>query len=501
MAETSTFDLLIVGGGINGAGIARDAVGRGLKVLLVEKDDLAAHTSSASTKLIHGGLRYLEQFEFRLVRESLVERERLWQMAPHIIRPLDFVAPQAGSPRPAWLVRMGLLLYDHLGGRGVFPRTRTIRLSSDSRGDGLKQRSGKAFVYSDCRVDDSRLVLLNALDAAERGARISTRTKLIAAFRANDQWQATIRGPAGEERVNARVLINATGPWVGGLLERLNVRSRVNVRLVKGSHIILPRLYSGDHAFLIQNSDRRVVFAIPFESDFTLIGTTDAFWYGEPGFPEIDDAEVEYLLDAARRTFTTPVERKDITWTFSGIRPLFDDGSGTAATVTRDYVLDLDQQGAPVLSIFGGKLTTYRRLAERALHQIDHLFPNAGGPWTGAAVLPGGDLPKGRVTELLAELRTKYPALPSALLDRLARTYGTRTNLILGGVNAMDDMGIVIAGDLTEREVEYLVRHEWARTADDILFRRTKLGLQLPQSTAARLEEFLQARHGSNHVA
>lgn len=507
MTETLTFDLLVVGGGINGAGIARDAAGRGLTVLLVEKDDLAAHTSSASTKLIHGGLRYLEQFEFGLVRESLIERERLWRAAPHIIHPLDFVIPQASSPRPAWFVRLGLFLYDHLGGRKSFTATRTIRLDTDPRGDGLKCRAGKAFVYVDCQVDDSRLVLLNALDAAERGARIATRTELISAVRTTDLWQATLRSPTGDERVDARVLINAAGPWVAALLERIDVGSRHNIRLVKGSHILLPRLYSGDHSVLIQNSDRRVVFAIPFESKFTLVGTTDAFWDGQPGTPEIESAEIEYLLDAVRRTFARSVERKDIAWTYSGIRNLFDDGSNAAATITRDYELDLDERGAPVLSIFGGKLTTYRRLAERAMRRLVHRFPDAGGPWTETTVLPGGDLPNGSLEELLARLQSEFPTLPSSLLHRLARTYGTRAKGILGDVGTLEDMGAILAGDLTEREVEYLVAVEWAQTPEDILFRRTKLGLLLPPSTSARLEELLQClkisdrtQHGSNHA-
>jgi glycerol-3-phosphate dehydrogenase len=498
MAGTPTFDLLIVGGGINGAGIARDAAGRGLKVLLVEKDDLASHTSSASTKLIHGGLRYLEQLEFRLVRESLIERERLWSIAPHIVHPLDFVVPQAGSTRPAWLVRLGLFLYDHLGGRRRLPPTRTLDLATDPRGDGLKNRAGKAFAYADCFVDDSRLVVLNAMDAAERGARIATRTELVLAERGKDLWQATLLGPQGQERVTARVLVNAAGPWVTDLLHRIHVESRRHIRLVKGSHIVLPRLYAGNHAFLIQNSDRRVVFAIPFERDFTLIGTTDSFWDAEPGSPRIDDAEIDYLLDVVDRTFARPVGRDDIVWTYSGIRPLFDDGSSNASRVTRDYSLDLDVQGAPVVSIFGGKLTTYRRLAEQVLHRLHPIFPGAGEPWTASAPLPGGDLPEGGSASLLADLRSEFSAVPADLLDRLARTYGTRARRIL----STGEPGTIIAGDLTEGEVRHLVDHEWARTADDILFRRTKLGLHLPPTMASRLEELLmQMNHGSTHAA
>ena len=494
MAETTTFDVLIVGGGINGAGIARDAAGRGLKVLLVEKDDLAAHTSSASSKLIHGGLRYLEQFQFRLVRESLAERERLWRIAPHLIRPLDFVVPQEGSPRPAWLIRLGLLLYDNLAGRNGLPGTRTVDLATDDRGSGLRQREGKAFVYADCFVDDSRLVILNALDAAERGARILTRTELIAAERGKT-WTATVRGPAGEERVQARVLVNAAGPWVADLLKRVEVTSRRRIRLVKGSHIVIPCLYEGDHAFLIQNPDRRIVFAIPFETDFTLVGTTDSFWNGEPGNPEIDEAETVYLLDAVRRTFAKPIERRDIAWTYSGIRPLFDDGSSTAATVTRDYVLDLDEQGAPILSVFGGKLTTYRRLAEQALHRLSHLLPDAGGRWTAESALPGGDE---EPAALLSSLESQFPRLPGALLRRMSRSYGTRASRILAGADTLDDLGPVLAGDLTAREVDYLFNVEWARTAEDILFRRTKLGLHIERSATRPLEDYLERiRHAA----
>ena len=497
MAETPTFDLLIVGGGINGAGIARDAAGRGLKVLLVEKDDLASHTSSASTKLIHGGLRYLEHLELRLVRESLAERELLWSIAPHIVHPLNFVVPQAGSTRPAWLVRLGLLLYDHLGGRKRLPPTRTLELATDPRGDGLKNRAGKAFAYADCFVDDSRLVILNAMDAAERGARIATRTELVHAERGTDMWQATLIGPQGQEQVVARVLVNAAGPWVAELLRRVHVESRRNIRLVKGSHIVLPRLYAGGHALLIQNHDRRVVFAIPFERDFTLVGTTDSFWDAEPGPSRIDDVEVSYLLDAVHRTFARPVETEDIVWTFSGIRPLFDDGSSNAARVTRDYSLDLDLQGAPVLSIFGGKLTTYRRLAEQVLSRLHAIFPGTGPPWTASAPLPGGDLPGGPAA-LLTELQAEFPGTPGALLDRLGRTYGTRARQILSA----GELGAIIAGDLTEGEVRYLVEHEWARSAEDILFRRTKLCLHLPPATATRLEGILkQMTRGSIHAA
>jgi glycerol-3-phosphate dehydrogenase len=488
------FDLLIVGGGINGAGIARDAAGRGLKVLLVEQDDLGAHTSSASTKLIHGGLRYLEQGDLRLVRESLVEREVLLRIAPHIISPLEFVVLQSGSPRPAWLVRLGLLIYDHLGGRSLLPPSRTVRLADYPFGSGLREQRGNAFVYSDCRVADSRLVVLNAVDAVQRGAEVLTRTQLVHAERREGHWIASLRDRAGEYQVRAKILINAAGPWVGELFDRLGgVRSRRRVRLVKGSHIVLPRLYPGEHAYVIQNSDRRVVFAIPFETDFTLIGTTESTWNGPPGKTFIEAHETNYLLDTVTRTFTRPVSSSDICWTFSGIRPLYDDGAKSASTVTRDYVLDLDDGGAALLSIFGGKITTYRRLAERALQRLAHLFPNLKEPWTDRIALPGGDL-LGAVEAYLGSLLVRYPALPVPLLQRLASSYGNRAERLLSDARTMADLGEVFGSNLTKREVDYLIADEWAQSAEDILFRRSKLGLHVPNGTAARLDAYVRSR-------
>lgn len=487
------FDLLIVGGGINGAGIARDAAGRGLKVLLVEQDDLGAHTSSASTKLIHGGLRYLEQGELRLVRESLIERELLIRIAPHIISPLEFVLPQSGSPRPAWLVRLGLLIYDHLGGRSILPRTRTVRLAEHQFGSGLREQRGNAFVYSDCLVADSRLVVLNAVDAAQRGAEVRTRTQLVQAERHAGQWIATLRDATSEHQVRAKVVINAAGPWVGELFDRLGgVRSRRRVRLVKGSHIVLPRLYAGEHAYVIQNPDGRVVFAIPFETDFTLIGTTDSAWNGPPGKAFIEPLETTYLLETVARTFTRPVSSNDICWTYSGIRPLYDDGAKSASTVTRDYVLDLDDGGAPLLSIFGGKITTYRRLAERALQRLAHLFPNLKEPWTDRIALPGGEFVGGFETYRASLLR-RYPALPAPLLQRLASSYGDRAERLLSDARTMADLGEVFGSDLTKREVDYLIAEEWAQSAEDILFRRSKLGLHVPNGTAARLDAYVRS--------
>ncbi|WP_037488165.1 glycerol-3-phosphate dehydrogenase [Sphingomonas phyllosphaerae] len=491
-------DLLIVGGGINGTGIARDAVGRGLSVLLVEKDDLASHTSSASTKLIHGGLRYLEYREFRLVREALIERERLWRMAPHIIWPLEFVLPQSNSPRPAWLVRLGLFLYDHLGGRERLPATRTVALDRDPVGRGLKPGNPKAFVYSDCWVEDSRLVVLNARDAADRGATILTHTRLVDARRdASGVWRATIADAAGQREVRARALVNAAGPWVADVLGSVpDARRDRGVRLVKGSHIVVPRLYDGPHAFLLQNPDRRVVFAIPYEQHYTLVGTTDEAWQGEPGRAVIDQQETDYLLGTIARYFERPVTQEEIVWRYSGIRPLYDDHAANASAVTRDYVLDLDTgtDGAPMLSVFGGKITTYRKLAEHALQKLSRFFPAVGPAWTADAPLPGGDIADADFERYLTTLQGRYPALPAPLLRRLARAYGTRTERLLGDARTTADLGADLGGGLFTREVDYLSANEWASSAEDILFRRSKLGLHVPADTAARVDAYLAQR-------
>jgi glycerol-3-phosphate dehydrogenase len=488
-------DLLIVGGGINGVGIARDAAGRGLSVLLVEQDDLASHTSSASTKLIHGGLRYLEYGEIRLVREALIERERLWGMAPHIIWPLRFVLPQNRSPRPGWMVRLGLFLYDHLGGRKKLPATETIDLASAAAGNGLEDRRGKAFVYSDCWVEDSRLVALNALDAAERGAAIHTRAKLVAAARDANVWRATIEQADGTARVvEARILVNAAGPWVADVLGRVaGVESDRGVRLVKGSHIVVPRLYEGDHAFMLQNSDRRIVFTIPYEGRFTLVGTTDEPWQGPPGKPEIDAEETRYLLDTIARYFEKPVAEGDIVWCYSGIRPLYDDHAANASAVTRDYVLDVNagEGRAPILSIFGGKITTYRKLAEHALEELAPHLPRKTEAWTAGAALPGGDMPDADFEAFLTNLAARHPAIAPALLRRLARAYGTRVEAMLG------ELGPDLGGALHAAEVDYLVGSEFARTAEDILWRRSKLGLHVPPGTEQRLSAYLAVRSAS----
>ncbi|MGE4432303.1 MAG: glycerol-3-phosphate dehydrogenase [Sphingobium sp.] len=497
--DQQTHDLLIVGGGINGTAIARDASGRGHSVLLIEREDLGQHTSSASTKLIHGGLRYLEYGEFRLVRESLIERERLLAMAPHIIWPLSFVLPQINSPRPAWLVRLGLFLYDHLGGRKRLPATRVIaRLDRHALGDGLKSGAAKAFVYADCRVEDSRLVILNAMDARERGANIRTRTRLISAERTGDGWTAMIEDERGARPVKARALINAAGPWVADVLARVpEVRSDRNVRLIKGSHIVVPKLYEGDHAFLLQNPDRRVVFVLPYEGEYSLVGTTDQPWNGPPGPASISPEETRYLLASVARYFTRAPGEDDVAWSYAGIRPLYDDHARNASAVTRDYVLDLDaEEGcAPMLSIFGGKITTCRRLAEHALEKLSPFLPSGGGAWTANAVLPGGDLPGGDFDGFVQLLRQAFPALPAPLLRRLARAYGTRVSAILGEAETISGLGRHFGGDLYQAEVDYLAEQEWARTGRDIMFRRSRLGLHVGPEVEAMLDAWLAHRN------
>ncbi len=490
------FDLLIVGGGINGIGIARDAAGRGLSVLLVEKDDLASHTSSASSKLIHGGLRYLEQYEFKLVRESLAERERLLRAAPHIVQPLEFILPLSHSPRPAWMVRAGLFLYDQLGGRKLLPRSRSVRLDRDAFGEGLRPGAERAFSYWDCLVQDSRLVILTAIDATERGATILTRTELVGARREQGLWMATLREAVGERTISARALVNAAGPWVAELFDRLlGVHRPRSIRLVKGSHILVPRLYPGEHAFLLQNPDRRVVFAIPFEQHFTLVGTTDVDWTGPPAEPSVSAAEIDYLLATVARYFTADVSQDQIVWRYSGIRALCDDGEADPSQVTRDYRIEVDASAgeAPLLSVFGGKITTYRRLAEKALEHLAAFVSAQRSGWTAKAVLPGGDIPDLDLEGYSRRLAERFAALPLELIARLARTYGTRTERLLAGVRSISDLGEHFGGGLYAREVDYLVSQEWARSAEDVLFRRTMLGLQATQQTRDRLTAYVGA--------
>lgn len=491
------YDIAIIGGGINGCGIARDAAGRGLSVFLCEKDDLAGGTSSASTKLIHGGLRYLEYHEFRLVRESLKEREVLLRAAPHIIWPLRFVLPYHSGLRPAWLIRAGLFLYDNIGGRKLLPGTRKLDLTEDEAGQPLKPEFRNAFEYSDCWVEDSRLVALNAMDAAERGATVWTRAELVTAERGQAIWKLSVRAKnsGATTEITARTLVNAAGPWVATVAsERLGLPIAAPIRLVKGSHIIVSRLFDHDRAYIFQNSDNRIVFAIPYEGKFTLIGTTDADYRGEPGDAAISDSEAAYLCAAASEYFRATVNVTDVIRTYAGVRPLFDDGAGEAQSATRDYVLKLEGADgeAPLLNIYGGKITTYRRLAEAALEKLAPALPRAKEPWTLGAPLPGGDFPVDGFAAEVVALQALCPSAKPAHARRLVRAYGTRARTIVQGVRTAVDWGETFGADLTAREIRYLTEHEWARTAEDVLWRRSKLGLHMDQGEADRLDAWMQ---------
>jgi glycerol-3-phosphate dehydrogenase len=493
--DAADFDLLVIGGGINGTGIARDAAGRDLRVCLVEQDDLAAHTSSASSKLIHGGLRYLEYGELRLVREALAERERLLGIAPHIVHPMRFVLPYVDGLRPRWLLRLGLFVYDHVGARERLAATDTLDLAGTSLGAPLLPSMHHGFGYSDCWVEDSRLVVLNAMDAAERGATVLTHTRLVAARDEAGWWHAecTQHGNPVVKKIRARALVNASGAWVNQVLGLADVVPRQRLRLVKGSHLVLRRLYPGDHAYLLQSPDQRVVFAIPFEGEFTLVGTTDVPFSGDPGTVAISAEEQDYLLSCLGSFFRRKVTTADIVSTFSGVRPLFDDGSEQSAQrVSRDYQLELQAggSGAPMLSIYGGKITTYRRLAEAALHQLlPAMGRDVGEGWTASESLPGGDIPDGDLTVFTQRSQQRWPGLPAELIARLARTYGTRLARIVGAAESIKDLGRDFGGGLTEVEVDYLVQNEWARSAEDILVRRTRLGLTFPKSAVHDLQD------------
>ncbi len=496
LGVTRIHDIVVVGGGINGCGIARDAAGRGYDVLLAEKDDLASGTSSAATKLIHGGLRYLEYYEFRLVQEALAEREVLWAAAPHIIWPLRLVLPHHKGLRPAWLLRLGLFIYDHLGGRKLLPATRTLDLRTDPAGAPLKPLFRRAFEYSDCWVNDARLVALTARDAADRGATIRTRTAVVSARAEGELWHVVLRdGLSGAtETVQARLVINAAGPWVDQVLTgALGDNGARNVRLVQGSHIVVRKLYEHDRCYMFQNSDGRIIFAIPYETDYTLIGTTDLDYQGDPGDVRISDAEVTYLTEAASEYFARPVTREDIVWSYSGVRPLFDDGASRAQEATRDYVLKSTggDGKAALINVFGGKLTTFRRLAESTLEQVEALIGARGKPWTRAVTLPGGDFPPTGFDDLVAGIRQRYAFLDQAHAARLARLYGTRAEQILNGAASYADLGRHFGADLYEAEVRYLVDREWAVTSDDILWRRTKRGLLGSAIATDDLDSFL----------
>lgn len=491
------YDLAVIGGGVNGCGIARDAAGRGLKVLLIEKNDLASGTSSASTKLVHGGLRYLEHYEFRLVRESLLEREVLMGMAPHIIWPMRFVLPHHKGLRPAWLIRLGLFLYDHLGGRILLEGCRSVDLRKADAGKPLKPIYRKGFEYSDCWVDDARLVVLNARDARKRGAEIRVGVALVGAQRESDHWLLSLTSVDNKaETVKARAIVNAAGPWVADVLERrIGANHAAKVRLVRGSHIVVRKLFDHDRSYIFQNSDGRIVFAIPYEDDFTLIGTTDVDVKGDPEAAKISSEEIDYLCAAVSEYFEKPVKRDAVVWTYAGIRPLFDEGQGgetAAQKATRDYVLDYHEGETPMLNVFGGKITTYRRLSEEALGKFAGVFPNMSGPWTRGATLPGGDMPVGGHGDIAARLISDCPDLPESVARRYARSYGTESFAILDKASSVGQLGEHFGAGLYRAEVDYLMRAEWALTADDILWRRTKLGLRLDDSGRGRLASYIE---------
>ena len=514
-------DLFIIGGGINGCGIARDATGRGLTVTLAEQGDLAQGTSSASTKLFHGGLRYLEYFEFRLVREALEERETLLVAMPHISWPMRFVLPlspdmrfESDTPtsrllgwvmpwakgrRPDWLIRLGLFLYDTMGGRKILPATRTLDLTRDVAGKPLQPKFRKAFEYSDCWVEDSRLVALNARDAAKRGARILTRTRVASAERRDGLWHVTTQGPHGTEHHQARALVNAGGPWVEDVIRNVaRINSSEGVRLVRGSHIVTKRLFDHDRCYFFQGSDGRIIFAIPYEQDFTLIGTTDKDHKGAPKDAHCTDEERDYLLAFASQYFAKPVTKDDVVWTYSGVRPLYNDGAKSATAATRDYVLSLDQNGAPLLNVFGGKITTYRRLAESALAKLQPFFPAAKPAWTARVPLPGGNFPHDGVAALISKLKTNHPFLTDYWAARLVRAYGTEAEAILGRATTAEALGQDFGATLTEAEVRWLMSREYAVAAADVVWRRSKLGLRMTVDQIERLDRFMAHEAGAD---
>jgi glycerol-3-phosphate dehydrogenase len=494
MQELKPVDLVVIGGGVNGAGIARDAAGRGLSVILCEKDDLAQGTSSRSGKLIHGGLRYLEYYEFRLVREALIEREVLLNAAPHIVWPMRFVLPHSPEQRPAWLVRLGLFLYDHLGGRKKLPGCRNIDLRHDPEGKPIRPDFTRAFEYSDCWVDDARLVSLNALDAKERGATVMTRTAATAARRVNGGWEVEFTAAGGaQSKVRARAIANAAGPWVENVINGVaGSNSPRRVRLVKGSHIIVPKFWEGPQAYLFQNDDKRVIFVNPYEGDMALIGTTDIPYEGRAEDVAIDGRETDYLLAAINRYLKVPISRDQVIHAFSGVRPLYDDNAENPSAVTRDYVFDVTGE-PPMLSVFGGKITTYRKLAEHALEKLKPFFPAMRPAWTAGAPLPGGDMPGADFERFLGELRKTHPWLPENLAHHYARLYGTRTGDLLDGAQDLPGLGQHFGGLLYQAEIDYLRRAEWAQTAEDVLDRRTKHGLHITPEQRAAVQRFMGA--------
>jgi glycerol-3-phosphate dehydrogenase len=493
-SENTTFDVVVVGGGVNGTGIAMDAAGRGLKVLLCEMNDLASATSSSSSKLIHGGLRYLEHYEFRLVREALAERESLLRNSPHIMWPMRFRLPHRPHLRPAWMIRMGLFLYDHLAKREVLPGSRSIKFDEK---DPLKSDITRGFEYSDGWVDDARLVVLTAKKAQECGATILTRTKCIDARRGSDAWDVSLQDMNDDSvhHVTAKVIVNASGPWVSRLFsESLAMKAPKTIRMVKGSHIVVPRLNRETEAYILQNEDERIVFVIPYEDQFSLVGTTDVDYEGDPKKAKISPEETEYLLDIVNSHFKRQLSASDVVWSYSGVRPLMDDEQGDAKKASRDYSFEVDRADgkAPVISVFGGKITTYRKLAEAATDKLCQFFPHAGKRWTKTGILPGGEFENHDTLE--ASLEKDYPWLPEAVCSRYVRTFGTKTYDILGQATSVDDLGYRFAGTLYEKEVDYLIRHEWAISSEDILWRRTKQGLYATESDVSELDKYLAAR-------
>ncbi|GAB4354473.1 MAG: glycerol-3-phosphate dehydrogenase [Gammaproteobacteria bacterium] len=485
---------MVIGGGINGTGVARDAAGRGLKVLLCEKDDLAQHTSSSSTKLIHGGLRYLEYYEFKLVRSSLTEREVLLRNAPHIIWPLRFVLPHHTALRPRWLLRTGLFLYDHIGGRKRLPASKSIDLRQHPAGAPLKATFQHGFEYSDCWVQDARLVVLNARDAADRGATVLTRTRCSKLIRAGDVWKAELENRfTGESYdVTADAVVNAAGPWVEEVLNLSRAAdSRKKLRLVKGSHIVVPKLFDHPYPYIFQHTDGRVLFAIPFEKEFTLLGTTEVEFTNNPQQVTVSEEETAYICDAISQYFRQPVKPGDVVWSYSGVRPLFDDASKNVSSVTRDYELQMDDNGPPLLSVFGGKITTYRKLAEEVIEALARRIDIRNPPWTDRQPLPGGEIPNADFDRFMAECRQRYPWLDQELLLDYARNYGTGIGRIVDGCATMEALGEHFGGGLYEREVVFLMEREWAQRAEDIVWRRTKKGLRMSTAEIQHLEQWL----------
>jgi glycerol-3-phosphate dehydrogenase len=500
-----TYDLAVIGAGINGAGIARDAAGRGLSVLLIEKDDIAGATSQWSTKLIHGGLRYLEHYEFRLVREALAEREVLLHCAPHLVQPLAFVLPHEPHLRPAWMIRVGLFLYDHLGRRETLPGSFGVTLDDSKWGAGLKPKFHRGFVYADARVDDARLVIQNVMAARSLGTDVHVRTRLTAAERRGELWHGTLTDVSGTEReFTARAIVNATGPWVKEVRDLLGTSpASERVRHVKGSHIVVPRVHREEHAYILQNADNRIVFVIPYRDDYSLIGTTDIAVDAFEA-PEITRQEVDYLLALANTYLAKPLSRSDVLWSYSGVRPLYDDGASDPSAITRDYVFRIDRgdaAGAPVLSVFGGKLTTYRKLAEHALAELSPFFPAAGPRWTERAPLPGGDLPEGDLAGFIAALTHRYPALPVKLLRDLAHRHGALATRVLGDAKVAADLGEDFGHGLTAVEIDYFMREEWARSAEDVLWRRTKCGLAMREADRARVAAYVARSRQAHGLA